>query len=226
MEGKLNILLAEDDLDLGNMLLQFLELKNYRVNLCRDGQEAFELYREQPFDICILDVMMPRMDGFQLASELKTLNTDCAIIFLTAKQMQKDKLMGLSLGADDYITKPFDPEELELRIKNLSMRLGKHTASKLELGIFNLEMDKLQLNDGTNSIQLTEKEALLLQEFIGNKNSLLKKKDILLKFWGESDYFLGRSLDVFITRLRKLLKEDSSIQIKTVRGQGYILESH
>jgi len=224
MKDKLNILLAEDDLDLGNMLQQFLELKNYSVCLCRNGMEALEAYRHTNFDICVLDVMMPLMDGFQLAEKLKLENRDCSFIFLTAKQLKKDKIKGLSLGADDYITKPFDPEELELRIKNLSHRLNKITGHKLELGIFQLDIANLRLNFDVQSIQLTEKEALLLQEFILNQNHLLKKNDILVKLWGESDYFLGRSLDVFITRLRKILKNDPAIELKTVRGQGYILK--
>lgn len=220
----MKILLAEDDVDLGNVLSQFLILKDYEVSLAVNGNEALEKYKSEAPDICVLDVMMPGPDGFEVARKIRKSNAEMPIVFLTAKNQKKDILAGLKLGADDYITKPFEVEELILRIQNILKRSKKTEPDFVEIGNIFLSMADLKLKTSKNKFQLTLKEAELLMHLMQNKNEIVTRETILTKFWGENDYFLGRSLDVFISRIRKYLKDENDVVLNTVRGVGYILE--
>ena len=220
----MKILIAEDDRDFGNILTQYVTISGFEVNLARDGKEAWEKYNEEKPDICVLDVMMPEMDGFTLAEKIKQTNADMPIIFLTAKSLKEDIVKGLKLGADDYITKPFDPEVLILRINNILKRAYSSVNDEYHVSSTVLKFNTLELICGKTKEKLTLKEAQLLRYFIINKNKILAREDILTEIWGEDDYFLGRSMDVFISRLRKYVSEDKNIDIRTVRGTGFILE--
>ncbi|MGD9976762.1 MAG: response regulator transcription factor [Bacteroidales bacterium] len=218
------ILLVEDDADLGNVLAQFLQFQGYTVTLARDGNDGWGKFEASTFDLCILDVMMPYKDGFELAAQINRESPKTPFIFLTAKGLKDDRVRGLKLGADDYVCKPFEADELVLRIQNILRRSGIGEPDGFELGEYVLHYRDLTLSRGDSEFQLTTKEAQLLKLFIGNRNKLIKREDILQELWGENDYFMGRSMDVFVSRLRKFLKNDSSINIETVRGVGYILK--
>jgi len=220
----MKILIAEDDRDFGNILTQYVTISGFEVNLARDGKEAWEKFNEDKPDICVLDVMMPEMDGFTLAEKIKQSHRDMPIIFLTAKSLKEDIVKGLKLGADDYITKPFDPEVLILRINNILKRVYSSVNDEYNISSTVLRFNTLELQCGKTKEKLTLKEAQLLRYFIINKNKILAREDILTEIWGEDDYFLGRSMDVFISRLRKYVSEDKNIDIRTVRGTGFILE--
>jgi DNA-binding response OmpR family regulator len=194
------------------------------VTLGRDGKEAWELFNQAKYDICVFDVMMPEMDGFTLAEKVKEARPDVPIIFLTAKSLKEDIVRGLKIGADDYITKPFDPEVLILRINNILKRAYSSANNEFKVSDTVLNYNTLELTSGSTKEKLTLKEAQLLKFFIINKNKVLAREDILTEIWGEDDYFLGRSMDVFISRLRKFVSEDKNIDIRTVRGTGFILE--
>ena len=222
----MKILIAEDDRDFGNILTQYVTIRGFEVNLARDGKEAWEKYNEEKPDICVLDVMMPEMDGFTLAEKIKQSNGEMPIIFLTAKSLKEDIVKGLKLGADDYITKPFDPEVLILRINNILKRVYSSVNDEYRVSSTLLLFNTLELICGKTKEKLTLKEAQLLRYFIINKNKILAREDILTEIWGEDDYFLGRSMDVFISRLRKYVSEDKNIDIRTVRGTGFILEEN
>jgi DNA-binding response OmpR family regulator len=220
----MKVLLAEDDRDFGNILSQYVTINGFDVILARDGNEAWELFiREKP-DICVLDVMMPEMDGFTLGEKIKKESPDLPVIFLTAKSLKEDIVRGLKIGADDYITKPFDPEVLILRINNILKRAYSSSNDEFKISNTILNFNSLELLCGNSKEKLTLKEAQLLKFFIINKNKILAREDILTEIWGEDDYFLGRSMDVFISRLRKYITEDKNIDIRTVRGTGFILE--
>jgi len=212
----MKVLVAEDDRDFGNILTQYITISGFEVTLGRDGKEAWELFNKDKFDICVLDVMMPEMDGFTLAEKIKESHPEVPVIFLTAKSLKEDIVRGLKIGADDYITKPFDPEVLK----------RAYSSSNDEYKICDtvLKYNSLELIAGGVREKLTLKEAQLLKYFIVNKNKVLAREDILTEIWGEDDYFLGRSMDVFISRLRKYVSEDKNIDIRTVRGTGFILE--
>ncbi len=214
------ILLAEDDVDLGNVLSHFLKASGYSVTLANDGLEAFSIYKEFRPDICLLDVMMPGMDGFTLASKIKKENNDIPIVFLTAKNQKEDRITGLKLGGDDYITKPFEVEELLLRIKNILRRVGDQMPEILRINNVSLVQNKLSTSK--KEYRLTHKEAELIQLLYANKNKILKREEILKKLWGEDDYFMGRSMDVFMSRIRKYFAGEPNISLETVRGIGYI----
>jgi DNA-binding response OmpR family regulator len=220
----MKVLIAEDDRDFGNILKQYITISEFDVTLARDGKEAWEKYNEDRPDICVLDVMMPEMDGFTLAEKIKQVNSDMPIIFLTAKSLKEDIVKGLKIGADDYITKPFDPEVLILRINNIIKRVYSSVNDEYHISSTVLKFNTLELICGKTKEKLTLKEAQLLRYFIINKNKILAREDILTEIWGEDDYFLGRSMDVFISRLRKYVTEDKNIDIRTVRGTGFILE--
>ncbi len=220
----MKVLIAEDDRDFGNILSQYVTISDFEVTLARDGKEAWEKYNQDKPDICVLDVMMPEMDGFTLAEKIKQLNSDMPIIFLTAKSLKEDIVKGLKIGADDYITKPFDPEVLILRIKNILKRVYSSVNDEYQISSTILRFNTFELICGKTTEKLTLKEAQLLRYFIINKNKILAREDILNEVWGEDDYFLGRSMDVFISRLRKYVSEDKNIDIRTVRGTGFILE--
>lgn len=220
----MKVLLAEDDRDFGNILSQYISISGYEVSLGRDGKEAWELFNSERFDICVFDVMMPEMDGFTLAEKVKEKQQDIPLIFLTAKSLKEDIVKGLKIGADDYITKPFDPEVLILRINNILKRVYSSANEEFRISDTVLKYNSLELICGDSREKLTLKEAQLLRFFIINKNKVLAREDILTEIWGEDDYFLGRSMDVFISRLRKYISDDRNIDIRTVRGTGFILE--
>lgn len=220
------ILLAEDDLNLGVLLLDYLESEGFSVKLCKDGELARNAFQSQVFDLCLLDVMMPRLDGFSLATEIRSKNPAIPILFITAKSLKSDKLKGYGLGADDYITKPFDEEELLWKIKALIRRLpDAKTASKealLKLGSYDFDTVRQSLRLHGKVKRITEKESEILQYLYTHRNNLIKRETMLCDLWGTNDYFLGRSLDVFITKIRKYLKDDPSLTIENVFGVGFI----
>lgn len=222
----LKILLAEDDLNLGILLMDYLESENFDVKLCKDGAKALKSFQEHNYDLCLLDVMMPQLDGFSLAKEIRKKDPNIPIVFITAKSLKVDKLKGYQLGADDYITKPFDEEELLWKIKALIRRIPPNNSEPQTAIItignyqFNPQNQSLMLNGKTK--RMTEKESNILEYLCLHKNNLIKREDMLVALWGENDYFLGRSLDVFITKIRKYLKEDSTINIENVFGVGFI----
>ncbi|MDQ1332172.1 MAG: DNA-binding response regulator [Bacteroidota bacterium] len=220
----MKVLLAEDDRDFGNILSQYITINGYDVALARDGREALELFASVKPDICVLDVMMPEMDGFTLGEKIKEARPEVPMIYLTAKSLKDDIVRGLKIGADDYITKPFDPEVLILRINNILRRAYSSSNDEFKLSSTVLKFNSLELISNNTKEKLTLKEAQLLKYFIINKNKVLAREDILTEIWGEDDYFLGRSMDVFISRLRKYMSADKNIDIRTVRGTGFILE--
>jgi DNA-binding response OmpR family regulator len=220
----MKVLIAEDDRDFGNILTQYVTISGFDVTLGRDGKEAWDLFLQNKPDICVLDVMMPEMDGFTLAEKIKEVQPDVPVIFLTAKSLKEDIVRGLKIGADDYITKPFDPEVLILRINNILKRVYSSSNDEFKVSRTVLKYNTLELICGNTKEKLTLKEAQLLKYLIINKNKILAREDILTEIWGEDDYFLGRSMDVFISRLRKYVSEDKNIDIRTVRGTGFILE--
>jgi len=227
-DSKPNILYVEDDVNLGFVTTDNLNMKGYSTEFCKDGKNGLETFKKGKFDLCILDVMMPEMDGFTLAREIRKINNDVPIIFLTAKTMKEDKITGFQTGADDYITKPFSIEELTLRIEVFLKRsrkaeIGENQPSIFEIGNSKFSFTDLTLVCGKQKNILTMKEAELLRFFCLNKDKILKREDILRAVWGDDDYFMGRSLDVFISRLRKFLQKDSSIQIENIHSVGFRL---
>ncbi len=221
----MKILLVEDDIDLGNVLAQYLKFQTFDVNLARSGEEGLDEFRKNDVDLCIFDIMLPGMNGLILAGKIKQIDQNIPLIFLTARSSKEDVLEGLKLGADDYICKPFEPEELVLRINNILKRSGKLQPDNSMMGEFEFNYGKMQLTGYGSSHRLTLKEAELLKYFLIKKNQVLKREDILVELWGEDDYFLGRSLDVFISRLRKYLKPEKSIRLETIRGVGYLFKT-
>lgn len=224
-----NILLVEDDPNLGLVLNEFLKMEGFSVSLARDGEKGFESFSKSKFDICLLDCMMPKMDGFTLAKKIRKINQDIPIIFLTAKSLKEDKLKGFDLGGDDYITKPFDEDELVRRINAVLRRVN--TIPEIKEQIFNVgkfvyDHVNLTLTLNDQIYRITQKEGDVLYLLLQNKNNVLRREDILVNVWGENDYFMGRSLDVFITKLRKHLKLDSQIKIENVHGVGFILSEN
>ena len=220
----MKILIAEDDIDFGNILSQYVSINGFEVTLTRNGKEAWGSYiREKP-DICVLDVMMPEMDGFSLAEKIRQNDPDIPFIFLTAKTLKQDILKGLKIGADDYVTKPFDPEVLILRLNNILKRIYDSTNDEYSLSSTTLNFSRLELYCKGEKEKLTLKEAQLLRYLMANKNKILRRDAILNEVWGEDDYFLGRSMDVFISRLRKYLTPDQGIELRTIRGTGFVLE--
>jgi len=222
---KKRILLAEDDPDFGSLLKQYLEMTGYRVEWAKDGKEALEVFKKGSFDICVLDVMMPKMDGFTLAEKIIDIDPDKPFIFLTARRMKEDKIKGLKLGADDYIVKPFEADELILRLNNIikrSSRVRDNTpvAELFRIGKYEFNAHRLELTLDGNIQRLTEKEAALIQFLFHHKNQLLKREEVLKAVWKNDDFFSGRSMDVFISRLRKYFKADPAISIESIRGIG------
>lgn len=218
------ILLAEDDFDFSNVLIQYLQLHDFDVVWAEDGVKALEIFKKNSFDICILDVMMPKMDGFVLAEELIKINPETPFVFLTAKQLKEDKIKGLQLGADDYIVKPFEVEELILRLNNILKRSELNfktpTVQEISIGKYIFDTKRLCLKKDNSTQQLTEKEALLIEYLYQNRNQLVKREAILKNIWKNDDYFSGRSMDVFITKIRKYFQEDKNISIESTRFIG------
>lgn len=217
------MLIVEDDADLGNLLRQYLALNHFEADRVFNGEEAREALARQLYDILILDVMMPKEDGFTLAGKLRKLYPYVPFLFVTARKMKEDILQGLKLGADDYIVKPFDADELVLRLQNILRRSHplRESARFCNIGLFRFEPDNLLLISPATERVLTEKEARLLLYFYENRKQLIKRTDILQHLWQEADFFNGRSMDVFVSRLRKYLAEDKSISIESVRGIGF-----
>jgi DNA-binding response OmpR family regulator len=220
-----NILLVEDDPNLGRVLSDFLEMEDFSVTLARDGVEGYDAYMRAEYQICLLDCMMPKMDGFTLAKKIRKRDEKMPIIFLTAKSLKDDKLKGFDLGADDYITKPFDEDELVRRINAVLKRSVSEepVIMQFQFGIFNYDHSNLTLSFDDQSVRITQKEGEVLFMLLKSMNNVVRREDILVKVWGENDYFMGRSLDVFITKLRKHLKPDANIKIENVHGVGFIL---
>jgi DNA-binding response OmpR family regulator len=221
---KAKVLIVEDDIDLGNVLKQYLELNDIAVHRVFNGLEAREELRQNSYDILVIDVMMPVEDGFTLAEKIGLSNPGLPFLFLTARKLKADVLHGLKLGADDYILKPFDADELILRIQNILKRTGQQIPSQdqpIQLGLYRFDPVNLQLSSANSEKMLTEKEAQLLLYLYQHRNRLIKRNEILTHLWMEPDFFSGRSMDVFITRLRKLLAEDSNLQIESIRGIGF-----
>lgn len=222
---KTKILLVEDDSDFGLILKQYLELSDFEVFWFPDPQEIVEKLDENfPYNIGILDIMMPNIDGFSLAKIILKKHTAFPILFLTAKNQKIDRITGLKLGADDYLSKPCDPEELILRIQNILKRTNATVKNILQIGDYSLHTEKLLLQHPNGDIRLTLKEKDLLLYLITHNHQTIKRENILEEIWETNDYFTGRSLDVFISRLRKYLIEDPNIKIQSLRGIGFEID--
>ncbi len=224
------ILLAEDDPNLGDILKDYLEQKGkFDVQLAKDGEEALRIFNKEHFDLCILDVMMPKKDGFTLGKDIRKVNPSIPIIFATAKGMIEDKTEAFGLGGDDYITKPFRVEELLLRINALLKRAGKDTPdeeslpTKFDIGSYTFDYTAQVIEREDHRQKLSTKEAELLRLLCLNKNDVLTREEALLKIWHDDNYFNGRSMDVFLSKLRKYLREDPNVEIVNVHGKGYKL---
>ncbi len=220
---KYKILYAEDDETLAFLTKDNLE-QQYDVTHCADGETALNTFKTTLFDLCVLDIMMPKMDGFELAENIRKINSDVPIIFLSAKTLKEDRIKGLRLGADDYLIKPFSIEELLLKIEIFLKRSHKNTISDKSiytLGKYQFDSKNYLVFTDVEKIVLTQRESDLLKLFLDNKNVVLKREEILKSLWGDDDYFMGRSLDVFISRLRKILANEKGITIENLHGIGF-----
>ncbi|HCQ14111.1 response regulator transcription factor [Flavobacterium sp.] len=220
---KYKILYAEDDETLAFLTKDNLE-NQYDVTHCTDGESCLEAFKKDTFDICIFDIMMPKMDGFDLAERVRKINSDVPIIFLSAKTLKEDRIKGLRLGADDYLVKPFSIEELLLKIEIFLKRSQKSSLSEnviYNVGKYQFDSKNYLVFTDTEKISLTQREAELLKLFLDNKNVVMKREEILKSLWGNDDYFMGRSLDVFISRLRKILSTETGIAIENLHGIGF-----
>lgn len=221
---KIKILYAEDDETLAFLTKDNLEQNNYDVTHANDGAMALEAFKTMSFDICVFDIMMPKMDGFELAETIRKVNTDIPIIFLSAKTLKEDRIKGLRLGADDYLVKPFSIEELLLKIEIFLKRSSKnnvHEKTIYALGKYQFDSKNYFVFSESEKITLTQRESELLKLFLDNKNVVLKREEILKSLWGNDDYFMGRSLDVFISRLRKIVASEEGIAIENLHGIGF-----
>lgn len=225
---KTKILLVEDDTSLGFIISDQLKSDGYDVTLCTDGAEGFKRFNEEKFHLCIFDVMMPKKDGFSLAKDIRQINSQIPILFLTAKSNDEDKVEGFRSGGDDYLTKPFNVEELQLRVAALLRRVNIEPEEKesdhYEIGDYTFDTVNFELKHPNFEKVLTKKEAQILKMLCKLMNQVVAREVILNAVWGQDDYFVGRSLDVFITKLRKYLKEDARISINNVHGIGFKLE--
>lgn len=222
---KKRILYVEDDETLAFLTVDNLE-QHFEVVHVNNGNKAFDLFCNETFDLCVLDIMLPEMDGFEIATEIRKRNAEIPIIFLSAKTMKEDRIKGLKLGADDYLIKPYSIEELILKIEiflNRSQKSTEKTQKLFNIGSFTFEPENYLLKNETESITLTDREAALLHLFIENVNTVLKREKILTSLWGNDDYFSGRSLDVFISRLRKIFKEENHVRIENIPRVGFKL---
>jgi len=226
MDEKVKIFMCEDDENLGMLLREYLQAKGYDVDLFADGEVGSKAFPKEEYNICLLDVMMPKKDGFTLAQEIRQINSDVPIVFLTAKTLKEDVLEGFKIGADDYLTKPFSMEELLLRIEAILRRVNGKKAKEAAfyyLGAFTFDTQKQTLTIGNEVSKLTTKESELLGLLCAHTNEILERNYALKHIWGNDNYFNARSMDVYITKLRKLLKKDSSIEIINIHGKGYKL---
>ncbi|MBX2901981.1 MAG: response regulator transcription factor [Chitinophagales bacterium] len=226
MANKKKILLVEDDLNLGNLLQDSLEIKNYEVTLKRNGEDGLNEFKAGRYDMCIFDVMMPKKDGFTLAKDVRRLNSHVPIIFLTAKNLKEDTIEGLKIGADDYLTKPFSMEELILRMENIFKRLPMAEVidqDEFKIGNFDFNNATRTLKIEDQVLKLTTKESELLKMLAANLDRVLERDIALNTVWGTDSYFAGRSMDVYIAKLRKYLKADSNVEILNIHGTGFKL---
>lgn len=226
MEDRLRILLCEDDENLGMLLREYLQAKGYNADLFADGESGYKAFLKGKYDLCVLDVMMPKKDGFALAQEIRTVNSEVPIIFLTAKSIKEDILEGFKIGADDYITKPFSMEELVSRISAILRRVrGKRDkdVTVFRIGKYTFDTQKQTLNINNKSQKLTTKESELLSLLCQHVNEILERNYALKAIWVDDNYFNARSMDVYITKLRKLIKDDPTIEIINIHGKGYKL---
>jgi DNA-binding response OmpR family regulator len=224
---QVKILLAEDDANLGLLLKEYLIAKGYNTTLSEDGDKAYDEFLKNPYDLCIFDIMMPHRDGFTLSKDIRLINSEIPIIFLTAKSMKEDVLEGFKLGADDYMTKPFSMEELLVRIEAVLRRTSgvksENTQEEFKLGCFLFDSKKQFLKNGDVTTKLTTKESELLKLLCNNVNKVLERNLALRTIWSDDNYFNARSMDVYITKLRKHLKPEPGIEIINVHGRGYKL---
>ena len=226
MDEKLRILLCEDDENLGMLLREYLQAKNYSADLYPDGDAGYKAFLKNKYDLCILDVMMPKKDGFTLAQEIRQAKAEIPVIFLTAKTLKEDILEGFKIGADDYITKPFSMEELTFRIEAIFRRVrGKRSKERnvYKIGQFVFDTQKQLLSLGEESVKLTTKESELLGLLCAHANEILQRDFALKTIWIDDNYFNARSMDVYITKLRKHLRADKSVEIINIHGKGYKL---
>lgn len=225
-DEKVKILLCEDDENLGMLLREYLQTKGYDCDLQPDGEAGYHAFAKSKYDLCILDVMMPKKDGFTLAADIRSINTEVPIVFLTAKSMKEDILQGFKIGADDYLSKPFSMEELLYRIESIMRRVrGKRTKDIIiyHIGEFIFDSQKQLLTIGDKVTKLTTKESELLTLLAINANNILERNFALKTIWVDDNYFNARSMDVYITKLRKLLKDDPNVGIINIHGKGYKL---
>jgi len=225
MENK-NIFLVEDDENFGSVLKSYLEMNDFNVSWIKDGAKAIQNFVLQKFDICILDIMLPNVDGFNIAKKIKELNPEIPTIFLTAKTLKEDILEGFKIGADDYITKPFDSEVLLYKIKAIIKRnkFSENNEKSFKIGKYEFDSDLRILKFNEDSVKLSPKESELLKMLCLHENKILEREKALSKIWGEDGYFTARSMDVYITKLRKYLRNDPSIEIENIHGSGFILK--
>ena len=226
MENKLHILLCEDEESLGMLVREYLQAKGYDAELYLDGEAGYKAFMRTKFDMCLLDVMMPKMDGFSLAREIRMVNTEVPIIFLTAKNLKADILEGFKLGADDYLTKPFSMDELVYRMEAILRRVkvkSTHAVTQYQLGKFLFDTQRQILSIGDKQTKLTTKECELLTMLCAHSNEVLERELALKTIWIDDNYFNARSMDVYITKLRKHLKDDPQIEIINIHGKGYKL---
>ncbi|HOZ86264.1 MAG TPA: response regulator transcription factor [Bacteroidia bacterium] len=222
--NRVKILYAEDDETLAFLTKDNLQLNHYEVTHCSDGHTCLEIFKKEKFDICIFDIMLPKMDGFELTTAIRKINPEVPIFFLSSKILKEDRIKGLRLGADDYLVKPFSIEELLLKIGIFLARSRKNPVTATDhytVGKYNFDTAEYLLYNESEKIKLTQRESELLQLFLDNKNKVMKREEILKALWGDDDYFLGRSLDVFISRLRKLFANEKNISIENLHGVGF-----
>lgn len=229
-KNKIRLLLVEDDPNLGSLLNDYLSAKEFEVTLATDGEEGFKTFAQHTFDFVVLDIMLPEKDGFTVAKEIRQINQKVPILFLTAKSLKEDRLEGFDVGGDDYVTKPFSMEELLRRIHAILRRtdntwLDEADKTEFEIGNFKFDYDRqmLQHKDEDDSVKLTTKENELLHLLCLNRNSVMERRYALNAIWGDDNYFNGRSMDVYIAKLRKYLRKDPKIEIVNVHGKGFKL---
>ena len=227
MTKRRRVILLEDDANLGTVLQEHLQMHGFDVTLCPDGEQGLVVWRPNEFELCLVDVMMPKRDGFSFAEEVRRRDKEIPIIFLTARSMKEDKIHGFKVGCDDYITKPFSVEELMLRIeavlRRTSGRSVSATTDEFEIGSYRFQYSRQLLTRGEHEQKLTPKESELLRFLCMNPNRTILREEALREVWNDDSYFAGRSMDVFVSRLRKYLKEDPSIEIMGVHGKGFRL---
>lgn len=225
--SKAKLLVVEDDPNLGDILQEYLQMKGYDTTLCRDGEEGWNKFKKDKYDLCLLDIMMPKKDGFTLAKEIKKVQEDLPILFLTAKNQKDDIIEGLKIGADDYLTKPFSMEELLLRITAILRRTQKSTEvaplKTYTFGDFILHYDEQFIEGPSGKHKLTSKENELIRLLASEINKLVNRSHALKQIWGDDSYFNARSMDVYLSKIRKILKDDPKVQIITVHGEGFKL---